>query len=220
MDERASDTGVGFHTAIGDDFGDGLSEDLRARVKSELEPGERILWAARGIPRPLGTIRAFPALFAAFLCATSGFALMVLFGIYGLRDLGPGEMIFLLCLPPAALGGMVAIGTSWSWARHRLWQGLIARSLYVLTDRRAIVAWTRRWTDEVILDVWTTDAFNGTLCVEDGDGIGAVYFRRNGEILAPYSSFEGIRDAGRVDELIRQVLLGEKVLSGADFAEL
>jgi hypothetical protein len=220
MDERVSHTGLGFYPAIGDDFGDGLSEDLRARVKSELEPDERILWAARGIPRPLGTIRVFPALFAAFLCATSGFALMVLFGIYGLRDMGPAEMIFLLCLPPAALGGMVAIGTSWSWVRHHLWQRLIARSLYVLTDRRAIVAWRRRRTDEVILDVWTTDAFNGTLCVEHGDGIGAVYFRRNGETLAPYSSFEGIRDAGRVDELIRQVLLGEKVLSGADFAEL
>ena len=34
-----------------DDFDDGLSDDLRARVKGELEPGERLLWAARSDPR-------------------------------------------------------------------------------------------------------------------------------------------------------------------------
>jgi hypothetical protein len=220
MPNGASDTGVGFFPAAEADFGDGLVEDLRARVRSELEPGERIIWAARGIPRPLATIRVFPALFAAFLCGVSGFALTVLFGIYGALDMPPGQMLFLLCLAPAALGCTAAIGMAWSWLRHRLWQRLIAGSLYFLTDRRAIIAWKKRWTDDVMLDIWTADMFNGTLCIEHGDGTGAVYFRRDGEVLAPYSSFEGIKDASRVEVLIREILLGEKVLSAADLAEL
>ncbi len=220
MHNGTSDTGDGFYPAIGDEFGDGLSEILAAGVKSALEPGERILWAGRGLPRPLGTIRVFPVFFAAFLCAMSGFALTVLFGIYGLRTMNPGEMLFLLCLPPAALGCMAALGIAASWVRHRIWQRRIARNLYVLTDRRAIVAWKRRGADDVMLDLWTPDIFNDTLCVEHGDGTGAVYFRRHGEVLAPDSGFEGIRDAGRVEELIRRTLLGEKMLAGAELAEL
>jgi hypothetical protein len=213
------DTGDGILPATEGDFGDGVADDLRARVRSELESGERILWSARGIPRPFQTIRVFPALFAAFLCGASGFALMVLFGIYGLLELDPGKTLFLLCLAPAALGGMAVLGSAASWVRHRLWQRRIARKLYVLTDRRAFVVWKGRGTDNVWLDFWTADMFDGTLCIDHGDGTGSVFFC-DGEVVEPESSFEGIRDAHRVEEMIRQVLLGEKVLAGAELAEL
>ena len=32
------------------DLSGGLNDELRARVKSELEPGERVLWAGRSFP--------------------------------------------------------------------------------------------------------------------------------------------------------------------------
>ncbi len=32
--------------------GDDFSEDLRGRVKQELDPGERLLWAGRPLPLP------------------------------------------------------------------------------------------------------------------------------------------------------------------------
>jgi hypothetical protein len=220
MPDVASDTGDGFFRATEDDFGADLGAGLRARLESELERNERVLWSSQGLTRPLGMIRVFPALFAAFLCGTSGFALMVLFGIYGLRKMNPGEMLFLLCLAPGALGGMAAIGIARSWVHHWLWQRRIARTLYMLTDRRGIVAWNRHGADDFTLCVWTTETFDGTLCVEHRDGTGAVYFCRDGEVLAPQWGFEGIRDSRRVDELIRQILLGEKIPLGVDLAEL
>jgi hypothetical protein len=217
MSGGTHDTGDGFFPAIGDDFDDGPTEDLRARVKSELEPGERVLWTGRGHPRPLPPIRVFPAFFAAVLCGLSGFALAVLFGIYVFRPMDL-EMFLLLCLAPGALGGIAAIGMAGGWARHRYWQRRIAASFYVLTDRRAIVGWERR--GDVAFGSWTPDLFNGTRCIEHGDGIGAVYFLHNGVVIDPSWAFEGIREAGRVEALIREVLLGEKVLPGADLGEL
>jgi len=184
-----------------------LSQELAAGVKSQLQPGERILWVGPGSMRPLPTIRVFPAFFAAFLCGSSGFALMVLFGIYGLRNMNPAEMAFFLCLAPAALGAITAIGMAWSWLRHRLWQRRIARSLYVVTDRRAIIARKKRAHDDVLLDSWKTDDFNGTLHVEHGDGTGSIYFSYDGEVHEPESAFEGILDAPLVDDLIRDVLV-------------
>jgi hypothetical protein len=124
----------------------------------------------------------------------------------------------LLGLPPAVFGGLAAIGMVGAWARHRYWQWRIASSFYVLTDRRAIVGWTRR--DEVAFGSWTASMFDGTRCIEHGDGLGAVYFLRHGEVIEPSWGFEGIREAGRVEALIREVLLEEKVLATADFQEL
>jgi len=39
-----------FRSASDDELVGDLANDLRARVKSELEPGERLLWAARSVP--------------------------------------------------------------------------------------------------------------------------------------------------------------------------
>jgi hypothetical protein len=197
-----------------------LGELQRAAIKRYLLPGEYVVWAGRGIPRPLPSIPVFPSFFAAFLCGFSGFALMVLFGIYGVRKMGLGETLFLLCLAPAALGCVTATGLAWSSARHRLWQSRIARSFYVLTDRRAISGLMRREGRAIALFPWTADLFDGTRCIEHGDGIGAVYCLRHGEVVEPQWGFEGIRQAGRVEALIRQILLGEKPPSGSDLQEL
>jgi hypothetical protein len=53
MDSAASSRPESFRSNIGDEFGDGLAEDLRARVKAELEPGERLLWAGQSAPPPV-----------------------------------------------------------------------------------------------------------------------------------------------------------------------
>lgn len=62
MESAASNRLEAFRSDIGDEFGDGLAEDLRARVKAELEPGERLLWAARSAPPP---VRMNPPFFVA-----------------------------------------------------------------------------------------------------------------------------------------------------------
>ena len=63
------------------------------------------------------------------------------------------------------------------------------------------------------------DQFDDTCCIEYGDGIGAVYFLAYGEVRIPHRGFEGIREAGRVESMIREVLLGEKPPSETDLPE-
>jgi len=46
-----------------------LDDEQLAALKAEFEPGERVLWADRAGPPPAPTIGAFPAFFAAVLCA-------------------------------------------------------------------------------------------------------------------------------------------------------
>jgi hypothetical protein len=226
MSSGTPDIADGFFPSTDGAFGGGLAEHLRAGVKAALEPGERLLWTGRGHPRPLAGIPVFPAFFAAFLCGTSGFALTVLFGIFGFRPMDR-EMVFLLCLAPGVLGGVAAVGMASGWVRHRSSQRRIARSVYALTDRRAIVG--RPWRGNIVFFSWVAEPFydarcagwfHDIRCVEFGDALGSIYFLHYGEVFMPDFGFEGIREAERVEAMIREVLLREKVLSVADFREL
>lgn len=197
-----------------------LGETPRTALEATLFPGEYVVWAGRGRPPLLAPMPVFPSFFAAFLCAASGFALMVLFGIYVVLDISPTQKLFLLALPPLALGGAAAVGIVAGWGRHRLRRQRISRSFYVLTDFRAIVGREQRGVGDVTTMEWTRDVFDGTLCIEDKDATGDVYFTCGGQVVEPHWGFEGIDQAGRVETLIREVLLQEKVLAGADQAEL
>jgi hypothetical protein len=219
MRDDRTDKGIGVGQVTGEAFWDDLAGDLRARLRAELGPGERLLWVGRGRTRPLPPIPVFPAFFAAFLCGTSGFALTVLFGIYGFRPMDR-QMLFLLCLAPAALGAVVALGMVTAWARYRYWQWRIERSFYAVTEGRALIGRVGPAAGDVEFVSWTAEAFDGTLCIEHGDGTGAVYFLYDNEVVEPRWGFEGIREPCRVDAMIREVLLGEKVLSGAGLSEL
>jgi hypothetical protein len=199
---------------------DELDEFQHAAVRDLLHRNESILWAARGIPRPLKPIPVFPAFFAAFLIAFSGFALMVMFGIQGMQDVGLAQRIVLLSLAPALLGGLTAVWLAGAWARHGLWQGRVGRSFYLVTDRRAIAAVTRFGSGQVAHFPWEPGLFDDTRCIDHGDEPGAVYFVLGDEVIEPSWGFEGIREPRRVDALIREVLLHEKPGPVADLREL
>lgn len=208
----------GLAGGAGDDPEHELSKPQRAAIAEYLLPGEFIVWAGRGIPRPVRTIPVFPSFFAAFLCACSSFALMVLFGIFGNRKLDLIGTLILIGIGPAALGGMAVVGFSSAWARHRLWQKRIARSFYVLTAYRAIVG-LERW-GQISLVPWLEGSFDGTRRIDHGDGTGSVYFLDRGDVVEPDWGFEGIRDADRVEALVREVLLAEKPEPHAALREL
>lgn len=199
---------------------DHLDEAQWAAIRGFLLRGESVLWAACGIPRPLRPIPVFPAFFAAFLCAFSGFALMVMYGLQGNPRLGLAQRLVLLSLAPAMLGGLTAVWLAGAWARHGLWQGRVARSFYVVTDRRAIAAVTRLGSGQVAHFPWEPGLFDDTRCIDHGDGTGSVYFLHGGEVIEPSWGFEGIREPSRVDALIREVLLREKPEPGPDLGEL
>jgi len=185
-----------------------LDDEQLAALKAEFEPGERILWSERAGPPPSPTIGVFPAIFAAIICGASGFALMVLFGIHGLRAMGPAEMAFFLCLPPGALGLMTGIGLIGKWVQHLRTRWNLAHTFYALTDRRAMVGSDAREPGEIAIGFFTSDMFDATLCVEYRDGSGDVFFVQDGDVAWPEWGFRRISGAKRVEGLVRRVLLG------------
>ncbi len=165
---------------------------------------------------PTPTIGVFPALFASVICGSSGFALMVLFGIYGARNRHPAETVFLLCLPPAAIGAVTAIGLIGRWAHHERTKWRLSRTFYALTDRRAIVGSDSRSTGEVAIGFFTREMFDDTRCIEYGNGSGDVFFVSHDDVVWPEWGFLGISASKHVETLVRQVLLGKGPVVGSE----
>ena len=187
---------------------DELNGEQLAALKAEFEPGERVLWAERAGAPPSPAIGVFPAFFAAVICGASGFALMVLFGIHGMRPMSAAELAFFLCMPPAVLGLVAGIGLIGKWAHHLRTRWNQAHTFYALTDRRAIVGSDARVPGEIAIGYFTSDMFDATLCVEYRDGSGDVFFVQDGHVAWPEWGFRGISGAKYVDGLVRRVLLG------------
>jgi hypothetical protein len=184
-----------------------LDDVQRATIKHELAPGERLLWAERALPPPLPAIGRFPALFAALLCGFSGFALAVLFGIYGLRVMGPAELLFVLGLAPAALALVIALGLIGRRIQLRRLRWQLSRTFYALTDRRVLVGSDASHVGAISGSALAAGMFDDTLCVEHKDGSGDVLFVRDGAVLWPETSFIGVAQVRRVERLIRRALL-------------
>ena len=199
--------------------------DLRASVKSELEPGERLLWADRACPPPVPKIAAFPAFFTALLCGLSGFALAVVFGIYGLVELTPWETALVFGLGPALIGFFILLalsGRRMAYLRARWRQ---AHTFYCLTDRRAIVALDHGDGEPIWFSSLPFYKFHNVLCVEhqDGSGSGDVYFLGDRfvtdceghkeictEVVAPEVGFVGVPQAVDVARTVRRILMGDR----------
>jgi hypothetical protein len=216
--------GIHSHWNDPDDFGECWNEepsaqlDLEqyARLKEALDPDEAVLWAERAaLPAP-PTVAAFPAFFTAVLCGLSGFALMLLFGIYGQLALSPFQMLFYAGLAPAALGSVIVLGMSGRWARFRQLRSRLARTFYALTDGRALIATERSWDEPLAFWSVTSEMFDDTLCIEQPPGPGDVFFVAGGVVIEPELGFVGLCRPRHVETLLRRVLLGLGPKSGSD----
>lgn len=107
-----------------------LSDEDCARIKSELAPDERLLWASRG--RPRGLPFRGPYLLATIVG-------VILFGL-GIpaseRKLPVGESFGILLL---VVGALVLIGTLVSWVGEAIRLLNLQRKIYALTDRRLVI---------------------------------------------------------------------------------
>ena len=195
----------GYAGIADDDLAGDLTDEQRGAIEDDLAPGEQILWAERAGPPPMPMVAPFPAFFAAFLCGTSGFALMVLFGIYGLRAMGTAETLFYLGLSPAVLGCVVVLGFLGRWVDYLQERRRLSRTFYVLTDRRAIIGEDLVEEGEIQLLDREGGTFDDTLCIEHQDATGDVFFVRGGTVDGP--GLVSIARARRVEELVRRTLI-------------
>jgi hypothetical protein len=132
---------------------------------------------------------------------------MVLFGIYGLRNVGTVERAVLTCVPPVVLGVVILIGLMGRWGDFRRTRGRLSRTLYVLTNYRALVGTHRSREEPHRLFSLTPDLFDDTLCYENPDGSGDVLFVKMGDVISMEIGFIGVSEARIVEELVRDTLI-------------
>ncbi len=109
-----------------------LTDELRSRVKSELEPGERLLWTGRNRieQSAIGLGHFIAALIAAGL---------FVFTFLCLSFFNNRESVAVLALVTGLIGFLVVVGLLGSIGDTSINRGRDRSILYALTDRRAII---------------------------------------------------------------------------------
>jgi hypothetical protein len=191
-----------------DDFDDEFDDDdFRGGLRSALSPGEVLLWSARPrLPRAR-KIAVIPALFVIVLTGLSGVSLAAMMGLLQQPVASPLVLITAFCLAPAALGAFIVFdlasrAVAWVGSRWRL-----ARTIYAVTDERAIIAQEGSDAGELHLFSFLPGMLEGTSRFEYPDGSGDVYFEGLGRLARGPVGFFGIRAVRRVEDLVRETLI-------------
>ena len=210
-DSSENETG-GFTGRANDDLASDLTDELRARVKSELEPGERLLWTSRAVPSP--------APIGAGYWIASAIA-------RGLLFLGLGAIAFALGEPrpfshkdstmPLGLflcgGGSILLAVTMGvWWNRRVELRRKANICYAITDRRAIAWLPEPQPDAVRVISLRRGRIKNVERVERSDGSGNLEFSWP---RVPYpswrlSGFEHIPEVRRVEQIVRNYLMQDE----------
>lgn len=195
-----------------------IDEGLLELVKPELEPDERLLWAARANPRSNRNLNPHQLAFlwAAAFGILSVVFLTDFFGVFGTRIQPVVELVASVGALSGVTAFVIIIINILAWFINRNEPARWADQRYALTDRRAIL-WRRNpksGGDEVFQ--LTPDKIRDIHRVEFPDGRGDVVFRLIGAHLeypnsyqgvAYPTSFQGVADVRLVEGMARRVLL-------------
>ncbi len=207
MSVGVPDTGGELFPPVADDLGDGMAEDLRARVKAELEPGERLIWAARSSPPPPPMAAYFVwtaiALFL-FMIGTVMIAIAQSRSRWFERD-NPtplGVMMDIVSLP--ILAGVIAgwISKRSAWLRQ-------ANACYAITDRRAISWIPEPGEDGIRVHSLPRGQIRDVTRVERLDGSGSLEFalaQESPDFYLSHHVFKFIPQVRRVEQIVRHNL--------------
>jgi hypothetical protein len=187
------------------EFGD---DDARGLVKAELEPGERLLWSGRHVPKAEPVSGSTVAGLATVVVA-GGVSLASFVTLFR-HPTGEIAGLVFLGLASFVVTFFVALGTLAGLNNRRKARETKEGTLYALTDRRAII--------------WVPDRAKGALAVysiprgqvarvhrlEYPDGTGDVVLTLRDKASFPWqtpSAFEGIPAVRRVEEQVRRTLI-------------
>ena len=196
-----------------------LDPEVRNKINAELQSGERLLWAAQPIPglyaRGAWPLMIFGLVFTGFsVFWIGGAGAMIWFSDDGPADDAGIGRIFncfpLFGLPFFAVG--MGLVTSPIWMRRAA-----KRSIYAVTDRRAIICQGRPWGGVEIRSFGPGDLTSMTR-VELSNGAGDLVFRElltesydskghrtsNRKVIG-FVAIEGVHD---VENLVRTQLIG------------
>ena len=202
-------------TAPGPDEIDGdLAEGLRARVKSELEPGERLLWTASPVEKSTGPGTRF---LLALMIAGGSFVVSIFSFVFAIRS-GPGQDgAVVLCVFSFALGFFFSVGILASLSTRRSERFRRVGTLYALTERRAIIWSPEPFSEAVKIVTIPRGSVSGVHRVEYPDGSGDVLFQAKGQGFQlgaeswGQTGFRGVAEVRRVEEQVRRTLIASEV---------
>jgi hypothetical protein len=186
---------------------DDLSDDVRARVKSELSPGERLLWAGvhEQVREPMGC-----GVFGSAVVAITGWIVLIfcLTAPLYVRG-GPNDVYFGYGLIALIVAVLFSAGVWASLERSRKERRERSRNMFALTDRRAII-WRGVHAEGTEVHSYGPENVLRVYRVEYPDGTGDLNFtlRHGRESYRDHSpTFTRIRDVRRVEEIAKQILV-------------
>jgi hypothetical protein len=194
----------------GGDLDDGLPDEVRGRVKAELQPGERLLWTGRSFPPP-----ELIAVWHIVLVVIG--LILIAFGtagiIHALRDtrarvIQDSTMPTGLAL--SSIGCIVIVCTIGGWVAGRFQRSNKARIYYAVTDRRAITWIPEPRADAVRVRSVPRGQFKDVVRVERPDGSGSLEFSYYDHVSMMHWQHEGfqhIHEVRRVEQIIRNYLM-------------
>jgi hypothetical protein len=190
-----------------------LAQDVRGRVKAELEPGERLLWAGAPVLLPARTSRAF--WFGVTTVVVCTIVACVAFVTVPLRFPHSGEGLSVVGLVSTLVAFATLLGTIAGASTRAGERAKRSGMLYALTDRRAII-----WVPDVAKGMVAVHSIpRGSLAqvhrLERPDGSGDVVFTfARGDLWWPApSAFESVPDVRRVEEQVRRTLVDPTALA-------
>jgi hypothetical protein len=194
-----------------------LPEDLDNRVRSELRPGERLVWTGQPLPRRFMRSAIPVVLFGIFCTAFAVFWMAGASGLFfGVGGGGPGgfDAFFFICFPlfgvPFVLIGLGMLSSPfWMYRQAK-------RTCYALTDQRAIV-WAAGWFRSTEVRSFAPSDLSRMSRRDYADGSGDLIFEEflymtrdcDGDLQSQMTErgFLGIADVREVEELVRRTLL-------------
>jgi hypothetical protein len=188
-----------------DEFDFGLRVLARALVKRELEPGERLLWAAESTmpPFPLGAGYLVGASIAIALLAMGTALLYAWWQALGKNEHLGGSMS---CLAFGAILTACLVANARGRLKERRRKG---EALSAITDRRAIV-WLPEPTGDAIRIQTLARGHVGNLArIERLDGSGTLEFSKAPNDFDYYNrfAFENVPDVRRAEQIVRNNLM-------------
>ncbi|MFI5460066.1 MAG: hypothetical protein ACHRXM_32000 [Isosphaerales bacterium] len=201
-----------YSSAPVDDMSDGLTDDLRARVKSELEPGERLLWAARSDPpiQPVGAgFYACSAITLLLIGVALGFSVLGYTDAQGHDHVGDQSAIS-VGLTFLGWSCVFVIGLVLVWRSRVREHRRKANVCYAITDRRAIIWAPEPKGDAIRVQAVARGQVKNVVRLERPDGSGSLEFsgdRGDFAFAWPPFGFKHIPEVRRVEQIIRNNLI-------------
>jgi hypothetical protein len=185
---------------------DELDPGLDSIVKPEIEPGERLLWAARG--RNVGSRGRPPVAGISVTLAAATIFGLILVGLRSEQFHSIEGLLDIIAVLSALIAVIAFFITLSGWLSALFERRRVIKTTYALTDRR-VVFWTPRdLSGGILVQSFQRGNVIYVQRVEYPDGSGDVELvtrHRHGWVSPPI--LRGIEQARQVEMLIRDVLV-------------